>query len=315
MKPNLRQNSIKAAKGVAGRAVLFSVLCLMASVSAHADSVILQPSADTSLFEAFPNNNLGANENMVAGANGSLLRGRAVFRFDIAGSIPSNAIIQSVSLTLTVVIVPSDGGQASTFDLRRLLVDWVEGAGTNNAGTAANPGEATWNARLYPSSLWTVPGGSISNDFSEVVSASLLLPDVGTYTFNSTSNLVSDVQTWLQNPARNFGWILMSESEDVAFTVRRIGTRESITNAPLLNVDFTLPTAPTLQIIKTSGSEIQLNFLASAGQLYSVQFSDSLDAGNWLTITNLPPQSTTTNVVVIDPFATNACRFYRIAVF
>src|SRR5206468_1345515 len=192
-------------------------------------------------------------------------------------------------------------GQPSTFDLRRLLGDWGEGAGTNNGGTAANPGEATWNARFYPSSLWTVPGGSISNDFSEAVSASLLLPDVGTYTFNSTSNLVSDVQKWLQNPATNFGWILMSESEDVAFTIRRIGTRESITNAPLLTVDFTLPTAPTLQLMKPAGGEIQLAFLALAGQAYSVQFRDSLSFGNWLTLTNLPPQSTTTNVVVIDP--------------
>jgi len=292
-----------------------SLLCLAAGPAAHGSSVVLQPSADTSFFEAFPNNNLGANENMVAGANGNLLRGRAVFRFDVAGAIPSNAIIQSVSLTLTVVIAPSDGGQPSTFDLRRLFVDWGEGAGTNNAGTAANPGEATWNARFYPSSLWTVPGGSISNDFSEQVSASLLLADLGIYTFNSTSNLVSDVQKWLRNPATNFGWILMSESEDIAFTIRRIGTRESVTNAPLLHVDFTLPTAPTLQIIKTSGSEVQLTFLASAGQLYSVQFRDSLNAGNWLTLTNLPPQSTTTNVVLIDPFPTNSCRFYRVATF
>jgi len=295
--------------------MLFSFLCLMASASAHADSVILQPNADTSLFEAFPNNNLGANENMVAGANASLLRGRAVFRFDIAGAIPSNAIIQSASLTLTVVIVPPDGGQASTFDLRRLFVDWGEGAGTNNAGTAAKPGETTWDARFYPSNLWTVPGGSISNDFSERVSASLFLGALGAYTFDSTSNLVSDVQTWSRNPATNFGWILMSESEDIAFSVRRIGTRESITNAPLLNVHFTLPIAPTLQLTKSARGEIQLEFPASAGQAYSVQFRDSLSFGNWLTLTNLGPQDTTTNVIVVDPFATNSCRFYRVATF
>src|SRR5882672_3529476 len=107
----------------------------------------------------------------------------------------------------------------------------------------------------------------------------------------------------------------MSESEDIAFSVRRIGTRESITNAPLLNVHFTLPIAPTLQLTKSARGEIQLEFPASAGQAYSVQFRDSLSFGNWLTLTNLGPQDTTTNVIVVDPFATNSCRFYRVATF
>ena len=312
IKHGFRYSSFEKPKGVPALAVLFSVLYLLAGMSAHGGSVILQPSADTSLFEAFPNSNLGANENMVAGANANLLRARGVFRFDISGSIPSNAIIESVSLTLTVVIVPPDGGQPSTFDLRRLFADWGEGTGTNNAGTAANPGEATWNARFYPSTLWSFPGGSVSNDFSAVVSGSLFLAELGTYTFASTSNLVSDVQTWLRNSATNFGWILISESEDFAFSIRRIGTRES-TNSPLLSVDFTLPTAPTLQLTKTPAEEIQLAFLASPGQPYSVQFRDSLSFGNWLTLTNLPPQSTWTNIVVTDPSATNKCRFYRVA--
>ena len=288
------------------------LICLMACLPAHGAQIVLQPSADTSIFEAFPTNNLGATDNLPAGANANLARGRPLFRFTFAPTIPSNAIIQSVSLALTVVGVPPDGGQGSTFDLHRLLVDWGEGAGTNNTGAPVNPGEADWNARFYPSNLWTSPGGSISNDFSEIVSVSTFLGNVGTYTFPSTPNLVSDVQNWLRTPAINFGWILLSESENVAFTVRRLGTRES-TNPPLLTVSFALPVPPAVQIAMSPTGQIQLSFLASAGQSYSVQFRDSLNLGDWLTLTNLGPISTTTNITASDPFPSNSFRFYRIS--
>lgn len=294
--------------------LMCSLLCLMTNAPALADSVILQPIADTSIFEAFPDNNLGANENLVAGANANLQRGRALIRFDIAGAIPSNAIIESVSLTITVVITPPGGGASSIFDLRRLLVSWGEGAGTGNAGLAANPGEATWNARFFPSNLWSMPGGSISNDISQGVSASLLLPDLGTYTFASTSNLVSDVQAWLQVPATNFGWILMSESEDTAFTVRRIGSRES-TNAPSLMVQFAVPSTIITQTIEALDGNIRLSFQVVGGKSYSVQYRQSLSSGNWLTLTNLGLQTVATNMLVLDPIGSNSQRFYRITAF
>ena len=289
-------------------------LSVAAGQTTRADSVVLPPDADTTIFQAVADNNLGANTNLLAGANADLLSGRALIRFNLAGAIPSNAVIQSVSLTLTVLIVPPGGGAASTFDLRRVLVDWGEGAGTNNQGRPAIAGEATWNARFYPSNLWSTPGGAISNDFSAVASASMLLGDVGTYTFASNSNLVSNVQGWLQNPGANYGWLLMSESENVPYTARRIGSRESVTNAPVLIVEFTVPTAPTVHLLDAGNGTVELGFLASSGQSYSVQFRDSL-VGSWETLTNIGPQNTTTNMIVVDPLATNSQRYYRIGAY
>ena len=147
------------------------------------------------------------------------------------------------------------------------------------------------------------------------LSASLMISNAGSYTFVSTPDLVADVQQWRLNPDTNFGWVLMSESEATAFTARRSGSQEDANNAPVLVVQYVLPVAPDIQWIKAAGNQIQFSFLASAGQPYTVQYRDSLNSGNWLTLTNISPQSITTNLIILDSFSTNAQRFYRVGAF
>jgi hypothetical protein len=286
------------------------LLCWVPLCCAYADSAALRPSADTCLFSIAPDNNLGANPNAATGGNSDRLPARALFRFDVAGQIPANALIQSAALTLTVVIVPP-GAANSIFDLRRVFADWGEGTGTGNSGSPAKTNEATWNHRFYPVTSWTVPGGAVSSDFSSIVSASLLsTTNLGSWTFGSTSNLVSDVQDWVRNPAANFGWVLLSESETTPFTVRLVGTREDTNNAPELVVQYAVPSPPTLQGLRVVSGQVQFSFLAQAGQ-----YLDSMLSGNWLTLTNVSPQAIATNVVIIDFFPANAQRFYRVGAF
>ena len=123
----------------------------------------------------------------------------------------------------------------------------------------------------------------------------MFINGLGSYTFGPNTNLVADVQQWLLNPATNFGWALISESENTLFTARRFGSREDTTE---------------IQWIQAAGNQIQFSFLASGGQPYTVQYRDSLASGNWLTLT-----ITTTNLIVLDPFPTNVQRFYRIGIF
>ena len=288
----------------------------MPAFHACADSVTLPPSADTSLFENEPDNNLGASLSLVSGANTSGFRIRELMRFDFTGQIPTNAIVQSVTLVVYVVTVPGNGGgTASVFDLHRLLVDWNEGIGTGNMGSPANTNETTWNDRFYPDIGWTVPGGGISNDFSATVSASLLWDGIGTYTYNSTPNLVADVQQWVSNPATNFGWMFISESENVMQTARRLGSRESGSTVPALTVQFTLPvSAPVIQNVQASGGAIQFGFSLAAGQACTVQYSGSVSPGSWQTLTNIPAPATATNIVVSDAVTNAATRFYRVAI-
>src|SRR5580658_5382148 len=81
-------------------------ISLLLTFRVFADSVTLAPSADTSLFENEPDNNLGASLSLVSGANASGFRSRELMEFDFTGQIPTNAIVQSVTLVVYVVTVP-----------------------------------------------------------------------------------------------------------------------------------------------------------------------------------------------------------------
>ena len=298
------------------RLFFLSLLSVLVVSGASADSVTLTSTADTHLFEPAPNNNAGGNPTFISGTNLSLKRSRALIKFNVS-QIPANASIQSVTLTLTCTQVPFSPAD-STFDLRRLLVDWGEGTGTSSsgdAGRAALTGEATWNNRFHPSTAWSAPGAAAPADFSSTVSGSKLIQDVGIYTFGSTSGMVADVQQWLTNPSTNLGWILISESENTGGTHRMFASRESPdNNKPTLVVQYTLPTVATPQIksIQRVGSTIQFVFTAIAGQSYTAEYRDSLVAGTWATLVNLGLQSSTADVTVTDPSPPPNQRFYRV---
>jgi hypothetical protein len=289
----------------------FSLLLLASLIASNTfgDSVTLIPSGDTTIDEAAPDNNFGGSADFSSGTNGFLTRSRGLVRFNLTGQIPSNVSIQSVTLTLIVVHVPASSPADSTFDLHRLLVDWGEGTGSSS-GTPAVTGDATWNHRFHPSTSWSAAGAAAPGDFSSTVSASAFVQGLGSYTFGSTSNMVSDVRQWLANPATNFGWILITESEATSRTMRRFGSRESTSPATLV-VQYVIPVTPTIKSIQRVNGTIQFTFAALAGQPYTAEYRDSLTAGMWSTLTNISPQSSNTDVVVTDP-AQNFQRFYRV---
>jgi hypothetical protein len=70
-----------------------------------------------------------------------------------------------------------------------------------------------------------------------------------------------------------------------------------------------------IQAIQALQGNVQFSFTAQAGQPYTVEYRSSLSAGNWLTLTNVPPASATTNIFVVDPVQPGAQRFYRVGAF
>src|SRR5262245_50894548 len=80
-----------------------------------AATATLTASADTTLFQNNPDNNLGSQTDFVAGTTRNLQRSRGLLRFDIAGAVPAGATINSVTLTLTVVKQSFSGAVNSTF--------------------------------------------------------------------------------------------------------------------------------------------------------------------------------------------------------
>jgi len=281
------------------------------------ETVTLHPAADTTLFETYPDRNLGANPNFVsgttAGAFGSPFRSRAVMRFDVAGPIPAGASITSATLTLIAVQLPSMMPAASTFGLHRLLVRWGEGTKNGNIGSQATMGEATWNSRFSLLPQWAAPGGKAGTDFQADSSASTFVSGLGAYTFTSTSNLVADVQFWLDDTNSNFGWILISEDEATAGTARRFASREGGADAPSLVIEYAISQIqqPLISPIILQGDRVTFQIDVNRHRPYSVEFNNSVDTTNWLTLTNIAAQPAPTNITVSDS-ATASQRFYRV---
>jgi hypothetical protein len=204
--------------------------------SASAAIIVINPSKDNTIYEYDPlegDHSNGAGLHFFAGENamGELRRG--VLAFDVAGTIPAGSTITAVSLTMNMSMTPTG---ARTVELHKLLADW--GEGTSHApmgegdGAPATPNDATWRHRFFDTIFWTNEGG----DFSATVSASQSVGGIGQYTWNS-AQMVADVQSWLDNPASNFGWLVVGD-ETASATAKRFDTRESA-SPPMLTIQYT----------------------------------------------------------------------------
>ncbi len=189
----------------------------------------------------------GAGDYLFAGSTSGFGPRRGLLAFDVAAGIPAGATINSVSLTLHVSRAQFN---TSTVTLHPVLADWGEGASDagepGGAGTTAEPGDATWRHTFYNTSFWTNPGG----DFSAAASGSTSITDVGFYTWSSTPAMVADVQAWLDNPANNFGWLLLGD--EIGFqTAKRFDSRGNIDTGlrPVLSISYTIPEPATLALL------------------------------------------------------------------
>lgn len=217
-----------------------SILLLAALVFPMAGAmgtvVTLEPVKDTTIFSENGNLSSALGDLFVgktAGTAGTDLR-RALIAFDVAGSIPADATIMSVTLTMQST---RSGSSANTITLHKLNQDWGEGTSNSSNGRGANAttNDATWTHRFFNTSdTWNQGGG----DFSSMVSGSLDVSGTGTKTWNSTAQMVADVQDWLDNSSTNFGWILTG-SESTSRSAKRFTSREGTSNKPTLTIDFT----------------------------------------------------------------------------
>ncbi len=223
-------------------------LVLAAHVPARAHQIEILPSKDNTLYQsatgAFSN---GQGDHLFAGRVGQFGNSevrRAVLAFDVASAIPAGSTIDSVELVLNCDGAPPTA-TPTPVALHRLLADWGEGASLpfppGGQGAASTPGDATWIHTFFPGSTWTTPGG----DFVASASGSTLVDQPAIYTWSSTTQMVLDVQDWLDNPTSNFGWILIGD-ETIDQSARRYLSLQSAipSEAPVLRVQFT--TTPPL---------------------------------------------------------------------
>jgi hypothetical protein len=204
---------------------------------AIADVININPVKDNTLYEYDPaegdqSNALG--NHFFAGETGMGELRRGVLAFDIAGNIPAGSTILGVTLSLNMSRTGVD--TARTIELHKLLANWGEGTsvapGEEGDGAPATPNDATWRHRFFDTIFWTTAGG----DFSAMVSASQSVGALGMYMWSSPQ-MIGNVQSWLNNPATNFGWLVLGDESDI-LTAKRFDTRESA-SPPVLTIQYT----------------------------------------------------------------------------
>ncbi len=219
-------------------AALAAAIGYTCTALASANIINIMPSKDNTLYEYDPaegDHSNGAGFHFFAGENGMGELRRGVLAFDVAGTIPPGSTIVAVTLSMNMSMTQAG---AVTVELHKLLADWGEGTSHAPMGgrgrSAATPNDATWRHRFFDTVFWTTQGG----DFSATVSASQSVGGTGQYTWSS-AQMVADVQSWLDNPASNFGWLVLGDETAIA-TAKRFDTRESA-SPPMLTIEFNGP--------------------------------------------------------------------------
>jgi hypothetical protein len=202
--------------------------------SAH--TIVLTPSRDNTLFDSaggFTSN--GAGIHLFAGTTQTRSKRRALVMFDVAGQIPPGSLITRAVLTMHVSQTIAG---AEPVTLHRVTAEW--GEGTSNAGgfrdgngAPSAPGDATWIHRIAPNQLWILAGGDFDN--TPLATAQV---GSGTAVWESAA-MATSVQSWLDSPATNRGWLLRG-NESKSTSAKRFDSREigDVTLRPSLLIEY-----------------------------------------------------------------------------
>ena len=186
--------------------VLTTLSLLLIHSYVSANTLQLIPIKDNTLYETENGNTSnGAGTRLFigkTGENAKFRKRRALLQFDLS-DIPTNSVINTASLEVTISNTPPDG---FNFDgnLHLLLADWGEGQSNGGGnGASATTDDATWLHRFYDTSTWNTEGGDFFATSSATTNFNANTNE--TVTFTSNTELVADIQLWLDSPTVNFG--------------------------------------------------------------------------------------------------------------
>ena len=229
---------------------LLPVLLLCPANALAQQSMTIGAAKDNTLYQnangALSN---GAGSGIFAGVNNGnfspqIIR-RGLIAFDVAAAIPAGSTITGVQLHM--VLVASNAGFLPV-TLHPVLADWGEAGSVaglgGGGGGPSQPGDATWVHTFSPGSSWSNLGG----DFNPTSSAT---QSVGSspganVVWGSTLQLVTDVQSWLDTPSNNFGWMLRAP-ESGGTSAKKFASREGF-YPPALTIDYLPPVGACLSI-------------------------------------------------------------------
>lgn len=250
-------------------ALTLTVSLILPTIVAEAATKTIVASKDNTIFQNNVNNSAGGAAGIFSGSNGGGSPRRGLIAFDIAGNVPAGSLITGAQLTMYLGNAPNSNPQ--TIGLHRLSVDWGEGTagsstpgiGGGGNGFAAGAGDATWSTPTFGSGAWTNPGATGDYNPTASGSTSVTGPVETGFTWTSTSAMVSDLQSWLNNPAGNFGWAMVSAGEATGSSVKAFYSRTATQNSsgnplnpdfrPMLTITY-IPEPSTIALVALAGS-------------------------------------------------------------
>lgn len=237
MRTPLRCSSFSARSSL--RIPVFLALCLAAAASSvHATTASVSALKDATILGtssgADNGNASGRGPGLFTGTDGQNGVKRSLIQFDLAAAgIPNDAIIDSVTMSLSLGQVRPSGGLSQTIRLFNVNQGWSEGSSGSptssiisgsGAGYPRGNGDASWDYSNYNSD----PAIAVKwqQDGSELRGGNFSSPDRGSSAFTtfasgstftwSSADMAADVKSWLNNPSDNNGWLLKSDEEGVA---------------------------------------------------------------------------------------------------
>ena len=223
---------------------IWATIILLAAHQLSAQNVAeISAAKDNTLYENNTNDAVlsnGIGQHFFAGMNGTSEIRRGILQFDLS-DIPDGSQIESVQLKL--YMNRSASSAVIDIDVYEVLKSWGEGTsdGTDGGrgegrGGDVTDGDATWEYRFYPDDMWDNAGG----DFGSTAVATAAVDDTsGTYTWESTPELVALVQKWLDTPTDNHGLIVRGD-EQTSGTAKRFSSlqNDNESQRPMLVVEY-----------------------------------------------------------------------------
>jgi hypothetical protein len=244
--------------------LFFTLLLPCIGFAQAQQNVTITATRDNTIFQEAENSN-GLGANFFSGNTnfGIGYARRGLLHFQLSGIIPAGSTITSVSLQLYCNKVPSSS-PVTDVKLHKLSAAWGEGTSDagddfDGVGIAATTNDATWQQRLFGSGNWGTAGG----DYVTAASAATQVAGANAYYTWSSAQLAADVQSWVNAPAGNHGWIVIGD-EAVARTAKRYASKNNTNTLlqPQLSITYLGPVPVTLTAFtaKETNKGILLNW-------------------------------------------------------
>jgi len=173
---------------------------------------------DTYMSEVRPDTNYGTSGTLWADGDEGNGKDRAVLLKWEDLNIPAGSTVQSATITLNVT--NSSGGTYELYELKR---SWSET-------------EATWN-KDASGDEWQTPGAKGTSDRGTTVLGTVAASSIGKRTVDLNADGVALIQSWVDSPSKNQGFMLYdgSETDGLAFDSSEASTAS---NRPKLTITY-----------------------------------------------------------------------------